>query len=589
MLSNGNSRLIHRAKSYNLSMRFAPSARSYWLRIFLVSSILSSCGQPFSVNGSGDGVPIEGVENKIKTYELEVNTVEYLIGISFENDGIRKADVYERASSEQKLSINVGETSNSGKRIFSGNNFDLQVEDFVSGENAPTGALEFSANVSIDSVEVDENYFGKTIPAGLGAKTYTCAGKESLLPFASGSGLPLDPYLICSIAQLNQIRDTYTDKAFRLMANLNFDPNYDAPQGWLPIGDTSYPFRGRFDGGGRTISGLKVNRTTSNNGLFGYAEDPIIKNVKVLNASIQSGTSGGVLLGWGQSGEFSGIEVSGTVIVGGGNDNAGGMIGNLWHVNGHALCYFSIKNSFADVDVTVADDNGGGLVGTIDCSDPGSELVDSGAIGDVTGSMTLSDYLGGLVGHLRGGKIIRSYAKGDVTGHYILGGLAGRLYSTKIYDSFASGNVNAEMEAGGLVGGFYNSGSLIENSYASGTLTVNSYRASGLVSVISQSANLTIRNSFSASVVNLLSGSQRGGLLGFNDASTVTIESSRWYHDGVTTECIGGEALPSGCGIAVSQNSFYDMNTVPLSIWKFDGRDADPIWVEQINTYPLLK
>jgi len=97
--------------------------------------------------------------------------------------------------------------------------------------------------------------------------------------------------------------------------------------GFGPVGDGSTPFTGIFDGNGHTITGLYMNRPSSNEvGLFGYIDGGEVKNVGLINVDINSSGSF-------HAGGLAGIVEGSTVIncyvtgaVSGNAGNAGGLI-----------------------------------------------------------------------------------------------------------------------------------------------------------------------------------------------------------------------------------------------------------------------
>jgi len=79
----------------------------------------------------------------------------------------------------------------------------------------------------------------------------------------------------------------FNGKTIRLASNIVLTSN------WTPIGSSSYPFKGIFDGQGKTISGLSVNGGDYA-GLFGYVENGQIKNLNVVAAKIKTATGAGI-------------------------------------------------------------------------------------------------------------------------------------------------------------------------------------------------------------------------------------------------------------------------------------------------------
>lgn len=86
--------------------------------------------------------------------------------------------------------------------------------------------------------------------------------------FTSGDGSAENPYVITTPAQLNLIRKALS-KHYVLGADIIFTEQdfakdgafYNSGKFWLPVGTSSTPFSGSFDGNGFAICGLKINNT----------------------------------------------------------------------------------------------------------------------------------------------------------------------------------------------------------------------------------------------------------------------------------------------------------------------------------------
>ena len=187
--------------------------------------------------------------------------------------------------------------------------------------------------------------------------------------------------------------------------NITLDKNIDLTgKGWTPIGtsfDNSY--KGTFDGGGHTITGLTVTTNDQFVGLFGY-----------LN---RAGTVKNVVM--------EGIQITSNHMFG----CTGGVVGYSW--------------------------------GTIEnCS--------------VSGSVSGTDCVGGVVGSQKAGSIIGCCTSATVKGTHYVGGVAGEKWGT-MTACYATGNVTLEIASqknnfgGGVVG--LNGGSRVLACYATGNVT----------------------------------------------------------------------------------------------------------------------
>jgi hypothetical protein len=187
--------------------------------------------------------------------------------------------------------------------------------------------------------------------------------------------------------------------------NITLDKNIDLMgKGWTPIGtsfDNSY--KGTFDGGGHTITGLTVTTNDQFVGLFGYLNRAgMVKNVVM-----------------------EGIQITSNHMFG----CTGGVVGYSW--------------------------------GTIEnCS--------------VSGSVSGTDCVGGVVGSQKAGSIIGCSSSATVKGKHYVGGVAGEKWGT-MTACYATGNVTLEIASqknnfgGGVVG--LNGGSRVLACYATGNVT----------------------------------------------------------------------------------------------------------------------
>ena len=226
--------------------------------------------------------------------------------------------------------------------------------------------------------------------------------------------------------------------------------------GWIPIGSESEPFAGSFDGNGYTISGLQINRdTTDNQGLFGVtSSSAVISNVGLLNLKVEGRAKVAGLVGTNQ-GQVGHSYVVGNIRAESRLGPAGGLVASN---NGG-----DIIGSYAISEVS-GTSSLGGLVGDND-----GRIINSYADSIVSALVSGGTGFGGLVGRNRS-LIANSYATGKIlaSGSSIIGGLVGRGdQGAQIINGYASVNIEGG-SSGGLVG--YNVGS-IENSYAIGELS----------------------------------------------------------------------------------------------------------------------
>ena len=210
--------------------------------------------------------------------------------------------------------------------------------------------------------------------------------------------------------------------------NITLDKNIDLTgKGWTPIGtsfDNSY--KGTFDGGGHTITGLAVTTNDQFVGLFGYLNRAgTVKNVVMEGIQITSNhgsSQAGGVVGFSR-GTIENCSVSGSVS---GTVYVGGVVGAQW--GGSITGCSSSATVKGTVDV-------GGVAGQTNSS---ATLTACYATGNVTIEINPAKNIAGgsLVGMNAGSSLLACYATGNVTstgsstGKVHIGGFLGNNYTT---------------------------------------------------------------------------------------------------------------------------------------------------------------
>ena len=205
---------------------------------------------------------------------------------------------------------------------------------------------------------------------------------------------------------------------------------------WTPIGTSSNPFKGTFDGQNHTISNLVVTMPgKSDVGLFGVTHDGEIKNVTVENATIEGRLNVAVVAGQPYTSKYTNITVKGHVEVNG-MAYVGGVGG---------------KNAYADwTNITVEVDNTSYVNGN-----------------SVENGKEYRTYVGGVIGFMGEGEHTVSNVTSNINviGSTIdVGGIVGIAhYGNKFEKVSCTGNVtNTSKEAenaaemGGIAGVWHN-------------------------------------------------------------------------------------------------------------------------------------
>ena len=211
--------------------------------------------------------------------------------------------------------------------------------------------------------------------------------------------------------------------------NITLDTDIDLTgKDWTPIGtDYDNSYKGTFDGGGHTITGLTFTTNDEYAGLFGWlnragtVKNVVMEGVQITSNQIYGGSIGGVAgYSWGtiENCSVSG-SVSGTVYV-------GGVVGA--QIDGSITGCSSSATVKGTVDV-------GGVAGQTNSS---ATLTACYATGNVTIEINPAKNIAGgsLVGMNAGSSLLACYATGNVTstgsstGNVHIGGFLGDNYTT---------------------------------------------------------------------------------------------------------------------------------------------------------------
>lgn len=210
--------------------------------------------------------------------------------------------------------------------------------------------------------------------------------KKSANPkFANGRGTEKSPWVICTPAQLNEVRN-YTSGYFEVANDIDLTPYLKADgTGWKPI----EVFNGHFDGKKHVIKGLWISLSSvSCIGLFAKMDGnkSKISNVHVIldSRGIWGGRNVGGICGYAYEGTIEGCRVEGEIK---GSDCVGGILGTYGGNNSMVISQCSstgsvIASSYAP---SAGGISGNGYSGTIENCYSDSDVRTIGSHGYVMG------------------------------------------------------------------------------------------------------------------------------------------------------------------------------------------------------------
>ena len=306
--------------------------------------------------------------------------------------------------------------------------------------------------------------------------------------YLEGSGTEEDPFRIDSIGDLILMRDAVnTEDGVILSSSGNEVPAATAcylmtddidlgevcskksGKSWTPIGalgnnSNTLSFRGRFDGGYHTISGLYINNSSSNQGLFGHLYDGQVRNLTV-DGIVSSGTYVGIIAG---RSYCRGYKVSFLNCHAKGSAQGGNYLGGIVGYDDNSYISYCVNEAV----ITSKYGRVGGIAGY--CAF--AVISDCLNAGSITGQ---HDEIGGIAGYLNGARVFNCSNTGDVKtttsyGKYV-GGISGYIWQgAKILNSRNTGTVSASGNYSGGICGLVSSDATL---YCGPGLVANCYNA----------------------------------------------------------------------------------------------------------------
>ncbi|MTI55673.1 stalk domain-containing protein [Geosporobacter ferrireducens] len=251
--------------------------------------------------------------------------------------------------------------------------------------------------------------------------------------FDSGYGTEKSPFIIASLEQLQEFRNTvnqgqaYANQYIRLVSNIDI-----SGREWIPINN----FAGTFDGASHVISGLTIGTSSTpadsvNGGLFGtLSATAVVKNLGISNVAIYISNSAAAYAGGLAARTSSGSTAGGTII-----DNcyvtgsrvssettantiafAGGLVGSLGS-------YSNITNCWTDISVEAKSGStmsayAGGLTSLAGNNITVANCYTLGEITATSANLTNGAIVGGLFG-MQSGKSYNCYSLSSVTANNV--------------------------------------------------------------------------------------------------------------------------------------------------------------------------
>ena len=292
----------------------------------------------------------------------------------------------------------------------------------------------------------------------------------------SGSGTENDPYLIFNENQLAQMSNFLNQEGvvFKLMKDLNLTnwiAENNPSQGWLPIGVETSPFKGNFKGNNHKISGLMINRTSTDNvGFFGYVTNATISDLTIEGTSVSGAENVGAMFGNIRVSSVTNCQINMTGATGvTGKTPVGGLAG---YSNNTNFQTFSVSTKVFGSEGRV-----GGAIGK---ADGGGTISNGSFTGNIEG---IGNNTAGLVGIAINQTISNVIIKCDINGQNDTGGIAGSGENCSFTDCKYEGDLTGFKYVGGIVGELKTLTSSFTSCFSKGKITATGDYCGGIVGV----------------------------------------------------------------------------------------------------------
>lgn len=366
---------------------------------------------------------------------------------------LKKLPVYKVNFTVEKAA--GGQDSTSVITVTSKDDKDADLEADEDGDyHLPDGDYSYSVSCSgYKTVRGEFTVSGKDLTVdGIQLEIQTSWDGESYTePAKNGQGV----YLISSPDELMWFDKNAkrTDSA-KLLADITINEDVSGSDAtsqkykWTPIGTDSSKYTGTFDGNGHTISGLYINSTAANTGMFGrIGSSAVVKNLTLADSVIRSTKNyTGAITGYIDDAASvtnchtkNSVQVSAAVYTGGitgyqddtstltrcsnaaevtGANNVGGISGYNWSKSSASLTDSYNRGSVSGSNLV------GGICAQIYIGGTVSDVYNLGTV-QATGTAG-TPTAGGITGVFRWGTIKSAYNAGIVKAT-AKGGVAGRL------------------------------------------------------------------------------------------------------------------------------------------------------------------
>ena len=441
--------------------------------VFGQGSEISAAGVRAYGASSSSSAPLGAVTNA-GTLSVAPGGEVVLVGTSVANSGTITAPGGDVVMASGKM-VTLSQTSGSSFSVMTSGGGSVYDSGVVSAETVggKTGQIVLQSGMGSGTTTLETTaVLDASAPNGGNGGAITVNGNTVLTygpspfnvsaPYGVAGKVVIDPGTALSLSNIDINQSAYLNTSISLSANINMADgtlsNGTNPYAWTPLGTSSSPFIGTFNGNGYTVSGYAIASASNDVGFIGYlGSGGTVKNLGVRGTINASGNCVGGVVGY-NSGTVETSYNTGSV-------NGGFYVGGVVGYNSG-----TVETSYNMGSVsTVANYYPGGVAG-----------VNFGTVEYSYNTGSVSGSGGGGVSGFNGGTVETSYNTGSVSGSsFVAGGIVGYNFGT-VKTSYNTGGVSDSGYVGGIVG--YNADTASDNYFLASSSTYalgNSTTSSG--------------------------------------------------------------------------------------------------------------
>ena len=397
--------------------------------VFGQGSEISAAG----VRASGavsPSAPPSGAVTNAGTLSVAPGGEVVLVGTSVANSGTITAPGGEVVMASGKM-VTLSQTSGSSFSVVTSGGGSVEDSGVISAETVGgrTGQIVLQSGMGSGTTTLESTaVLDASAPNGGNGGAITVNGNIVLIygsspfnvsaPYGVDGKVVIDPGTALSLANIDTNQSAYLNTCISLSANINMADgtlsNGTNSYAWVPLGTSSSPFTGTFNGNGYTVSGYTIGTSGSNYsgnavGFIGYlGSGGTVKNLGVKGTIYANGDCVGGVVGYNNGGTVKTSYNTGSVS---GESYVGGVVG--FNSSG------TVETSYNTGNVSTGFYYSGGVTG-----------VNFGTVEYSYNTGSVSGNGGGGVSGFNGGTVEYSYNTGSVSGSSLVGGIVGYNFGT---------------------------------------------------------------------------------------------------------------------------------------------------------------